>query len=342
MEDKRTIYLSNFIFPKKLEVDTLEGNYGKFILEPLEKGFGITLGNSLRRTLLSGIQGTAFTSVRIQGVHHEFSTIPGVLEDVVEIILNLKDVILAFDHREQVNLKIEAKGPYIVKGADIKGDPAVRVLNPEKHICTLSDNVEFKAELVARTGRGYVPSEHFRVEGMPLGTIFLDAVFSPVRKVNFSVLEARVGQRADYDKLVLEVWTNGTISPKVAIAEAAHLLSKHLQILTEESTISVAQEVKIKEEGAAATALNENLFRRIDELELSVRSSNCLEALNIKYVGELVQLTENQLLRTKNFGRKSLNEIKERLQEMGLTLGMRLPNFPSRKELDQMYRSLNT
>lgn len=340
MEKKRTIYLNNFVMPKKPVVDVLEPTYGKFILEPLERGFGTTIGNALRRVLLSGIQGTAITSVRIEGVYHEFSTIPGVLEDVVSIILNLKEVVLAFDEKEEVHLKIHQKGPYIVKAGDIKGDPVVTVVNPEKHICTLSDGVEFKAELTARVGRGYAPSETLRVEGAPIGTIFLDAVFSPIRKVNFSVLDARVGQRTDYDKLVLEIWTDGCVDPRTALHEAVEVLRRNLSIFGTEEVVHVREQIVEQEE--APQVLNELLLRRIDEMELSVRSSNCLEALGIKYVGELVQMSEAQLLRTKNFGRKSLNEIKERLAEMGLSLGMNIPNFPSRKELDQMYRALHS
>ncbi|MCS6893684.1 MAG: DNA-directed RNA polymerase subunit alpha [Deltaproteobacteria bacterium] len=340
MDKRRTVYLSNFVMPKKLGIDTLEGNYGKFLLEPLERGFGITIGNLFRRVLLSGIQGTAITSVKISGVYHEFSSIPGVLEDVVSIILNLKEVVLAFDEKEEVHLRIDQKGPYIVKAGDIKGDPCVTVVNPEKQICTLSDGVEFKAELTARVGRGYAPSERFRVEGAPVGTIFLDAVFSPIRKVNFTVLDARVGQRTDFDKLVLEVWTDGSIDPKSALFEASELVRRHLGVFTPEEAIQVKETTVEKEQ--AQPVLNELLLKRIDELELSVRSSNCLESLGIKYVGELVQLTEAQLLRTKNFGRKSLNEIKERLSEMRLSLGMQLPSFPSRKELDQLYRAMHT
>ncbi len=340
MEKRRTVYLSSFVMPKKVLVDTLEPSYGKFVIEPLERGFGITVGNLFRRVLLSGIQGTAITSVRINNAYHEFSSIPGVLEDVVTIILNLKEVVLAFDEKEEVHLKIDQKGPYIVRAGDIKGDPCVKVINPDKYICSLSDGVEFKADLTARVGRGYVPSERLRVEGVPLGTIFLDAIFSPVRKVNFSVVDARVGQRTDYDKLVLEVWTDGSVDPKTALFEAVELIRRHLNIFGQEEVLQVREQTVEKEQ--PQTVLNEVLLRRIDELELSVRSSNCLEALGIKYLGELVQLTEAQLLRTKNFGRKSLNEIKERLQEMGLSLGMQLQNFPSRKELDQMYRAMHS
>ncbi|MCS6961146.1 MAG: DNA-directed RNA polymerase subunit alpha [Deltaproteobacteria bacterium] len=340
MDRKRVVYFSNFIMPKRPVIDTLDSRYGKFILEPLERGFGITLGNALRRVLLSGIQGTAITSVKINNVHHEFSPIPGVLEDVVTIILNLKEVVLAFDEKEEVHLKIDQKGPYIVKAGDIKGDPCVTVVNPEKQICTLSDGVEFKAELTARVGRGYVPAENLRVEGVPIGTIFLDAVFSPVRKVNFTVLDARVGQKTDYDKLVLEIWTDGSVDPKTALYEAAEVLKRNLNLFASDEVVQVKEQVIEPEQ--PKQVLNEVLLRRIDELELSVRSSNCLESLGIKYVGELVQLTEAQLLRTKNFGRKSLNEIKERLSEMGLALGMNLPSFPTRKELDQMYRAMHT
>jgi DNA-directed RNA polymerase subunit alpha len=325
---------TDLIKPKKLEVDekTLTSYYGKFSCEPLERGFGQTIGNGLRRTLLSSLMGAAITSVRFKGVLHEFSTITGITEDVTDIILNIKEVRLRLHNVEQETLKIEVKGPKTVYARDIMAGPNVEILNPDQHIATLSREGELKMEMVAKIGRGYVPVERNKDEGLPVDTIFLDAVFSPIRKVNFHVTNARVGQRTDYDRLVLEVWTDGSVKPDDAVAYGAKILQDQLSIYINFNEEPRGPEAR---EESAKVSLNENLFRSVDELEFSVRSQNCLQNADIKYIGELVQRTEQEMLKTKNFGRKSLNEIKEVLRDMGLELGMKIDHFPSREELEQ-------
>ncbi len=330
----------DLIKPRRLEFEQSSERYGKFVVEPLERGYGTTIGNSLRRILLSSLPGAAVVSARIDGVKHEFSTIPGCVEDVTEIILNLKEVVLDLGDKEEAMLRLEVKGPVDVTAGMISGDPGVRVINSGHHICSLSEDGQVSMELKAKAGRGYVTSESHKDEMAPLGTIALDASFSPIRKVNHIVTNARVGQRTDYDKVTLEVWTNGSISPEEAVRGAAYILRDQLNVFVGVEEI-VQEEVKpvISED---KPRLNENLFRRIDELELSVRSSNCLENANIKYIGELVQKSEAEMLRTKNFGRKSLNEIKEILAEMGLGLGMRLESFPLREDLDRLNEEAST
>ncbi|MBI5286948.1 MAG: DNA-directed RNA polymerase subunit alpha [Deltaproteobacteria bacterium] len=322
------------IKPKGLEVDkdTLTRTYGKFTAEPLERGFGISIGNSLRRILLSSLQGAAITSVKIDGVLHEFSTIPGVKEDVSEIILNLKEVRIKLHGQGPKTVKIKAKGEGGVKAGDIICDSTVEILNPDLHMATLSKDATLVMDMVVKTGKGYAPAERNREEGQPIGTIPIDALFSPVTRVNYNVTNARVGQRTDYDKLVLEVWTTGAVEPQGAVAVAARILQDQLSIFIpfEEMKEEVEEEVE------ARAVFNENLFRTVDELELSVRSANCLKNDNINYIGDLVQKTEQEMLATKNFGRKSLNEIKEILKGMGLHFGMKLEGFPSREELDRM------
>ncbi|HMO02124.1 MAG TPA: DNA-directed RNA polymerase subunit alpha [Oligoflexia bacterium] len=338
----KKVTLKDLHIPKKIKIEeVVDGsekqsslrNYAKLVAEPLERGFGMTVGNSLRRVLLSYLRGAAITSVKIDGVMHEFSSIPGVVEDVTEIVLNLKEVVLRLEDKEEATVRIEASGPCVLTAGMITGDPAVIVVNPDLKIATLDGNGEFKMELCVKAGRGYVPAERNRVEGTPLGTIFIDSIFSPIRRVNYVVSNARVGQRTDYDKLTIEIWTDGSIEPLVAVAQAAHILRAQFELFIGEDLIveeapSVAEEPK--------STLNENLFKRIEELELSVRSANCLENADIKYIGELVQRSEADMLRTKNFGRKSLNEIKEILSNMGLGLGMAIENFPSRTELEAM------
>ena len=331
----KRISLKDLIKPKRIEVEsgTEDGRYGKFVAEPLERGFGLTIGNSLRRILLSSLQGAAITSITVEGVMHEFSTIPGVVEDVTEIVLNLKEVVLRLEDKDEAHMRIEATGPGEVKAGAITGDPAVTVLNPELVIATLGEGATLKMDLTVKVGRGYVSADKNKIEGAPMGTIFLDAIFSPIRRVNHVVTQARVGQRTDYDKLTMEIWTNGSIDPRSAIAQAAHILLDQLGVFVGEGLIVEREEpVAIEPQ----KKLNDNLFRRIDEIELSVRSANCLENADIKYIGELVQKSEAEMLRTKNFGRKSLNEIKQILSDMGLSLGMKLDSFPSRRELDAM------
>lgn len=331
----KRVSLKDLIKPKRIEVEgsTVDNRYGKFVAEPLERGFGLTIGNSLRRILLSSLQGAAITSIQVEGVMHEFSTIPGVVEDVTEIVLNLKEVVARLEDKDEAHVKIQATGPCKVTAGMISGDPAVAILNTDHLIATLGEGATLSMDLTVKVGRGYVSADKNRVEGAPMGTIFLDSIFSPIRRVNHVVTNARVGQRTDYDKLTMEIWTNGSIDPRSAVAQAAHILVDQLGIFVGEDLI-VEREEPIKEE--PKKKLNENLFRRIEEIELSVRSANCLENADIKYIGELVQKTEAEMLRTKNFGRKSLNEIKEILGEMGLALGMKLDDFPARKELEQI------
>jgi DNA-directed RNA polymerase subunit alpha len=317
----------DLIKPRGLAVDqeSLTNTYGKFVAEPLERGFGITLGNSLRRVLLSSLQGAAITSVKIEGVEHEFMTIPEVAEDVTDIILNLKEVLLQIHTNDVKTLRIEADGPREVKAGDIITDGQVEVLNPGQQVLTISEGGRVRMEMSARRGRGYVPAERNKVAGQAIGTIPIDALFSPIRKVNYQVTNARVGQQTDYDRLSLEVWTDGSVAPADAVAYAAKIVKEQLSIFINfDETEEPAEEIKPVEEAK----LNENLFRSVDELELSVRSANCLQNANIKTIGDLVQKTEAEMLKTKNFGRKSLKEIKEILAEMGLSLGMKLENWP--------------
>lgn len=315
----------DFQMPKKLQYDPkkMTDTYGKFVAEPLERGFGTTLGNSLRRVLLSSLEGSAITSVKIIGVQHEFSSIPGVVEDTTDLILNLKDVRLKLHSERPKTLMLKAKGPAEVTAKDIEADAEVEILNPDLHIATIDKNGKLEIEMKVRRGRGYAPSDKNKEPGQPIGVIPIDAIFSPVRKVNFKVENARVGQETDFDKLVLEVWTDGSIRPDDAVAHAAKLLKDHLSIFIhlpeEEEALPAAEE-----EAKKAPSFNENLLRSVNELELSVRAANCLKNAGIETIAELVQRTEGEMLKTKNFGRKSLNEIKEILAEMGLTLGMKV------------------
>ncbi len=314
------------IKPRRIEIqtDTATGFYGKFVAEPLERGFGTTLGNALRRILLSSLQGGAITSVRIENVQHEYSTIPGVVEDVTDIVLNLKEIRLRMHSSEPRTMTLEAKGPCRVSAAEIVTDPMVDILNRDHHIAELSENATLRMEMTVRAGKGYVPAERNLEEGAPIGTIPIDAIFSPVKKVNFTVTNARVGQQTDYDRLTLEVWTDGSVLPADSVAYAAKILKDQLTVFINfDEDTDVPEEPSRLEEGS----VNENLFRPVEELELSVRAYNCLKNANIKYIGELVQRTEQEMLKTKNFGKKSLNEIKDVLQEMGLSLGMQTEGF---------------
>ena len=317
----------DLIKPRKLEVDpdSLRPTYGKFVAEPLERGFGTTLGNSLRRVLLSSLQGAAITALKIDGVDHEFSTVPEVVEDVTDIVLNLKEVLLRMHTNDQKTLRIEVEGPKEVKAGDIIADDQVEILNPGHHLCTVSEGGKLRMEMTCRRGRGYVPAAANKVAGAPLGTIPVDSLFSPVRKVNYQVTNARVGQVTDYDRLSLEVWTDGSVSPQDAVAYAAKIIKEQLTVFINFDETEEPAPVETPKEEAK---LNENLFRSVDELELSVRSANCLQQANIRTIGDLVQRTEAEMLKTKNFGRKSLKEIKEILAEMGLSLGMKLENWP--------------
>ncbi len=321
------------IKPKRLEVETNDhpDTYAKFVCEPLERGFGITLGNSLRRVLLSSLQGAAITSVKVDRVLHEFSSIPGVLEDVTDIILNLKEVRFKMLQEGVKQIVVEKDGEGRFTAGDIHSDGQLQVLNPNRHICTLAKDAKLRMEFTIKMGKGYVSAERNADETLPIGTIPIDAIFSPVRKVNYNVTQARVGQITDYDKLTMEIWTDGSLKPEDALAYAAKILKDQLSVF-----INFEEDVETSiEEVQEEAPFNENLFRSVDDLELSVRSANCLKNADIRYIGELVQKTEAEMLKTKNFGRKSLNEIKEILAEMGLSLGAKIDNFPSREEIEQ-------
>ena len=321
----------DLIRPKAIQLDLDSNNdfYGKFTCEPLERGFGITIGNSLRRVLLASLQGAAISAVRMDSAVHEFTAIPDVVEDVTDIILNLKEVVFKVESPRTYTVRLEKDEPGVVTAADIKLVDGLTVLNPDHPIATLDKKGPFAIELTVSVGRGYVPAERNKSPTMPLGTIAIDALFSPIRKVNYTVQNARVGQVTDYDRLVLEVWTNGAVRPVDAVAYAAKILKEQLSIWinfeeTEESPYQLP--------GGDDQPLNENLFRSVDELELSVRSANCLQNANITLIGELVQKTEQDMLKTKNFGRKSLKEIKEILATMGLGLGMKFDSWQSMLE----------
>lgn len=316
----------DLIMPQALEHDPENtSEYGKFECEPLERGFGITLGNALRRVLLSSLQGTAITSVRIEGVLHEFSTIPGVKEDVTDIVLNLKGVRLKLDGGAPKTFRLKVDGPGEVTAGHIETDGSVKILNPEHPLATLSKEARLDMELVVDRGRGYRPVERLRDGDLPIGTILLDAVFSPIRKVNYKVSQARVGQITDYDKLTLEIWTDGTVSPQDALGAAAKILKEQLSIFIHFQEEPAAFSPTL---AAAAQAVNENLYKTVEELELSVRSANCLKNANIRTIYELVSRTEQEMLKTKNFGNRSLTEIKEILERMGLQFGMKLDHLP--------------
>lgn len=310
----------------QVETDSLRSTYGKFIAEPLERGFGITIGNALRRVLLSSIQGAAITTVRIDNVLHEFSSIPGVIEDVTEIILNLKQVRLKMETDKTKELQIKTEGPREVKAGDIITDGTVQVLNPDLHIATLNKEGKLNMVMTAKMGKGYVPAEMNKTENMPIGTIPIDSIYTPIKKVNYSVGRARKGEFTDYDKLTIEIWTDGSVKPEDALAYAAKIIQDQLSIF-------INFEITEEEEATAGAfagseAMIENLMKSVDELELSVRAQNCLRNANIKTIKDLVLKTEQEMLKTKNFGRKSLQEIKNILAEMNLRLGMKLEDLP--------------
>ena len=334
MSSNELMYMNwrEIIKPEKVQVTSTQ-TYGKFVCEPLERGYGTTLGNTLRRTILSSLYGAAITAVKIESVQHEFSAIPGVLEDVSEIILNLKQVRLKTKdtqaHFLTCNLSGERK---VVAGDFVSPDGALEVLNPDLHIATLSADGKLNMEMTVKVGKGYALSESNKDEDAPIGTIPIDAVFSPVNRVNYVVGNARVGQRTDYDKLTLEVWTDGSVTPEDAVAYAAKIFKDQMSIFItfdEEKVPETAHKTKDEE----TPLYNENLNRSVEELELSVRSANCLKNAEINKIYQLVQKTEAEMLKTKNFGRKSLNEIKEVLSEMGLSLGMKLEGFEPKNEV---------
>ncbi len=313
----------DFQMPKRLDCDesVYSETYGKFIAEPFEKGYGVTLGNSLRRILLSSIEGSAVTSVRIEGVRHEFSTIPGVLESVTEIILNIKKLVIRSHSKvpKIIHIRAEKKGE--VKAVDIVCDESMEILNPDLHIATLTRDTRFFVEMEVSRGRGYVPSEQNKKEGVD--TIAIDSIFTPITKVNFRVENTRVGQRTDYDRLVTEIWTNGSINPKEALLYGANILQRHLDVFVSYGQLPEEEE-EDEEISVEEQAMYEKLRLPISELELSVRSANCLKDANIKTISELVRKTESELLTFRNFGKKSLSEISDLLKAMGLGLGMKV------------------
>ena len=315
----------SLIKPGKLDVNLSEDkSYAKVIAEPLEKGYGLTLGNSLRRILLSSIRGTAVTAIQIDGVLHEFTSIKGVREDVTDIVLNVKSLALKSNSEGSKKLILDAKGPGVIKASNITPVNEIEILNPDLVICNLDENTNFHMEMTVGNGKGYVPADLNKPEEPPLGLIPIDSLFSPVKKVSYTVSTAREGKALDYDKLTMEVETNGSISAEDALAYSARIFQDQLAMFVnfdEPQEIAVTETPKEPE-------FNRNLLRKVDELELSVRSMNCLKNDNIIYIGDLVQKSEGEMLRTPNFGRKSLNEIKEILNGMSLYLGMEIPNWP--------------
>jgi DNA-directed RNA polymerase subunit alpha len=321
------------IRPRRVERDSKSTQtYGKFVIRPLERGFGTTIGNGLRRILLSSLQGAAITSVRIEGVLHEFSFIPGIVEDVTDIILNIKGVLLRTSSMEPVKGHIKAVGrpgeTVVVKASDFTFDADCEVLNPDHPIATLTEEGSFEADITVEMGKGYVPAAQNKSEEQPLGTIPVDAIFSPIQRVRYTVTNARVGQRTDFDKLTMEIWTDGSVIPEDALAYSAKILKEQLQIFI---NFAEDDEPELEDEEEEVQEFPEALFKRVDELELSVRSQNCLQNAGIEHIYQLVEKSEAEMLKTKNFGRKSLNEIKEILEEMQLSLGMKLHNFPKNK-----------
>ncbi len=322
----------DFEMPSKVECDEMSYtlNYGKFTAEPFERGYGTTIGNSLRRVLLSSLEGAAVTSVKFDGVLHEFSTIPGVTEDVSEIVMNIKQLVLRSHTRspKTLTIKVDKKGEVTAK--NIEADETVEILNPDLHIATLTKSAKFELEMEMGIGRGYVPAERNRKESQPIGVIPVDSVFTPVRKVNFLVENTRVGQMTDYDRLILEIWTNGSIDPKEALLTGGHILQKHLEVFTAFGELPA--EERAEEEEALSPEMLEKLRMPVTELELSVRSANCLREAKIKSIADLVQRNEPEMLKFRNFGKKSLAEIQEILKGMGLSLGMKL----DRRTLEQI------
>jgi DNA-directed RNA polymerase subunit alpha len=316
--------------PKRLEVDreTQTDQYGRFFAQPFERGFATTVGNALRRVLLSSIEGAAITAVRVEGVLHEFSPIPGAMEDTTDLILNLKRVPLKLHVEHPKTLYLKTSEPGEVRAKHITPDPDIEILDPEAYIATLGQGSTLSVEMRVKQGRGYVSADRNFDEDLSIGWIPVDSVHSPIKKVNYFVEAARVGQATDYEKLTLEVWTNGAVSPRDAVGLASKLMKDHLTIFINIEEEELSEETPVELSEADREVWWEKLNKSVDELELSVRSYNCLKNANIRTIGELVQKTEAEMLKTKNFGRKSLNEIKEILQSMGLSLGMKLDSWP--------------
>ena len=334
MADLKSRNWRELIKPKRIEIDqdTNTNTYGKFVCEPLERGFGLTIGNALRRILLSSLQGAAIVSVKFDNVVHEFSSMPGVSEDVTDIILNLKEIKLKALDVEEAVVRITREGEGVVTAGDVETDGLIEALEPDQHIATLNKEGKLDMEMVVRMGKGYVPAERLKDENTPIGVIAIDAAFSCVKKVNYVVTNSRVGQVTDYDKLTLEIWTDGSVFPEDAVAFAAKILKEQMNpFINFEEEIEPVEEEEVNQE----EDVNENLYRPVSDLELSVRSANCLQNAKINLIGELVQKSDAEMLKTKNFGRKSLNEIKAILSDMGLNLGMKLDFFPPTQESDE-------
>jgi len=316
-----------FQLPEKIRFDeeTLTDTYGRIVVEPLERGFGVTLGNALRRVLLSSLEGAAITSVKVAGALHEFSSINGIKEDTIDIILNLKKLRFRSHGDTSKIAQFNVKGPALVTGADLQCDSSIEVLNPEQAIATLDKNSKFNAEVYIKKGKGYLSAEYGKKEDLPVGMIAVDAAFSPLRKVKFDVEKTRVKESTDYDRLILELWTDGSVTPQRALSDAASIVIDHMDIFVADEEYETVQiEAAEAGEGPGISGSNPNLNKTVDELELSVRSYNCLKNADIKTIAELVAKSEPEMLKTKNFGRKSLNEIKEILSRMGLHLGMKI------------------
>ena len=327
--DENPFFAKNWMLiakPKKLQFESqnLKSDYAKFSLDPLEPGFGTTIGHSLRRVLLSSIRGSAVFAVQIDGVTHEFSNIPGIVEDMVQVILNIKELQVEQFVDEVVELELIGEGPCVIKAGDISTFEKAEILNPDLVLATLQNGATVSMTMYSRFNKGYVTSEDNQHEDLPVGTIFLDSNHSPVSRINYDVVNSRVDQKTDYDRLNFELWTNGSVKPTDCLAYAAKIIKEHMDVFInfDESSIKDEPEEEIEEE-----PLNENLYRSVSELELSVRSINCLQNAKIETIGDLVQKSEQAMLKTKNFGRKSLNEIKVILTEMGLSLGTELENF---------------
>ena len=311
-----------FEMPKRLEVDkaSLTPTFGKFVADPFKRGYGTTIGNAIRRVLISSIEGAAITNLKIDGMLHEFSSLEGVLEDGAQIVLNIKKLVLKYHGKGPKKITIDVKKNGPVTARDIQADETIEVINPDLVICTLTKETQLKIEMEVGRGRGYVPAERNKQEDASIGVVPVDSVFSPITKVNFTVEDTRVGQTTDYDRLILEIWTNGAITPEEALLYASNILQRHLDIFVNYGELPVEEEEEEEEDGA----FKELIAKPISELELSVRSANCLEAANIKSIGDLIQKTEAQMLKYKNFGKKSLSEIAGILTGMGLVLGMNI------------------
>lgn len=312
------------IKPNKVEFISSGRTKVTLVAEPLERGFGLTLGNALRRVLLSSLRGAAVTAVQIDGVLHEFSSIPGVREDVTDIVLNIKEIAIKMDGDDSKRMVVRKQGPGVVKAGDIQTVGDIEILNPDHVICTLDDGAEIRMEFTVSNGKGYVPAERNRAEDAPIGLIPVDSLYSPVKKVSYKVENTREGQVLDYDKLTMTIDTNGSVTGEDAVAFAARILQDQLAVFVNFDE----PQKEAEEEAVTELAFNPALLKKVDELELSVRSANCLKNDNIVYIGDLIQKTEAEMLRTPNFGRKSLNEIKEVLASMGLHLGMEVPAWP--------------